>query len=72
MIWHAEAPCPDAVQEAVCMECRQGVRQASSIFSKMAQLLSGHQLHAATALAAASGNVRLATQIAQVNSNATS
>ncbi|KAK9831684.1 hypothetical protein WJX74_006108 [Apatococcus lobatus] len=53
------------LQEAVCVECREGLRHAPSIFSKLAQLLSGHQLHAATALAAASGNVRLATQISQ-------
>ena len=38
-------------------ESRKGVQRASTIFSKLAQLLSGHQLHAATALAAASGNI---------------
>lgn len=67
----ADAVCIAAEQEAVCTECWEGVRQASTIFSKLAQLLSGHQLHAAAALAAASGNVRLATQIAQVRAYAT-
>ncbi len=54
------------MQDAVCSESRQGVKAARTVFSKIAQLLSGHQLRAAIALAAASGNIRLATQISQV------